>query len=149
MRISVRAEKTGKPVYVDLSGEDRIRDHSPDYINDHRLDEIIRNVQRHGGESEQVVSHRIEELEKEWNIDRAVIAMFAAVGSMALLAGANRNRKWLYFLGAQLSFLGYHAAVGWCPPVSLLRRLGFRTTKEIDAEKYALKTLRGDFREAA
>jgi hypothetical protein len=38
-----------------------------------------------------------------------------------------------------------HALRGWCPPVSALRRLGFRTAKEIDEERYALKILRGDF----
>jgi hypothetical protein len=38
-----------------------------------------------------------------------------------------------------------HAVQGWCPPVPVLRRLGFRTASEIDHERYALKALRGDF----
>ena len=42
-------------------------------------------------------------------------------------------------------FLLQHALSGWCPPVTLLRRLGFRTAGEIHREKYALKALRGDF----
>src|SRR5438874_9255842 len=32
-----------------------------------------------------------------------------------------------------------------CPPVPVLRRKGVRTRREIDAERYALKALRGDF----
>lgn len=44
-------------------------------------------------------------------------------------------------------FLLQHALQGWCPPVPVLRRLGFRTQTEIDEERYALKALRGDFRE--
>ncbi len=38
-----------------------------------------------------------------------------------------------------------HAIVGWCPPLPLLRSLGFRNRVEIDKEKFALKALRGDF----
>jgi hypothetical protein len=44
-----------------------------------------------------------------------------------------------------LPLLFYHAVQGWCPPIPLLRRLGIRTQQEIDAEKYALRLLRGDF----
>jgi len=36
---------------------------------------------------------------------------------------------------------------GWCPPLPVLRRLGFRTAFEIDYDRYALKALRGDFAE--
>ncbi|HKR79742.1 MAG TPA: hypothetical protein VJR69_08555 [Nitrospira sp.] len=37
-----------------------------------------------------------------------------------------------------------HAFEGWCPPVNLFRRLGVRTQREIDEERYALKLRRGD-----
>lgn len=42
-------------------------------------------------------------------------------------------------------FLFQHAIQGWCPPLPILRRLGFRTAEEINQERYALKALRGDF----
>ena len=48
---------------------------------------------------------------------------------------------------AVAGFLLQHAVQGWCPPVPVMRRLGFRTEREIDAERTALKALRGDFRE--
>jgi hypothetical protein len=35
-------------------------------------------------------------------------------------------------------FLLQHGLQGWCPPLPVLRRLGVRTQREIDAEKYAL-----------
>jgi hypothetical protein len=38
-----------------------------------------------------------------------------------------------------------HVIEGWCPPLAILRRLGFRTSSEINRERIALKTLRGDF----
>jgi hypothetical protein len=34
----------------------------------------------------------------------------------------------------------------WVPPVEGLRRMGLRTRREIEEEKYALKALRGDFK---
>ena len=42
-------------------------------------------------------------------------------------------------------FLFQHAVQGWCPPIPILRRLGFRTSYEIEEERAALKALRGDF----
>jgi hypothetical protein len=44
-----------------------------------------------------------------------------------------------------MAFLFQHAVQGWCPPVPVLRRLGFRTVYEIEDETQALKALRGDF----
>jgi hypothetical protein len=43
------------------------------------------------------------------------------------------------------AFLFQHAIQGWCPPVPILRRMGFRTASEIEQERQALKALRGDF----
>lgn len=43
------------------------------------------------------------------------------------------------------AFLLQHAVQGWCPPVPILRRLGYRTNREQDDERIALKFLRGDF----
>ena len=38
---------------------------------------------------------------------------------------------------------------GWYPLLPLFRRMGIRTRQEIDREKFALKTLRGDFGNSA
>lgn len=35
-------------------------------------------------------------------------------------------------------FPGQHALQGWCPPLPLFRKMGIRTRKEMDAEKYTL-----------
>jgi hypothetical protein len=88
---------------------------------------------------------RISELEREWSLDRTLMAVFSALGAVssgqAMLSLARRGK--LGFWGAlfftQLGFLGYHAAKGWCPPVSVLRRLGVRTAHEICAERVALE----------
>ncbi len=55
------------------------------------------------------------------------------------------NKKWLILPGLVTGFLFQHALQGWCPPLPVLRRMGFRTSAEINEERYALKALRGDF----
>jgi hypothetical protein len=55
------------------------------------------------------------------------------------------NRRWFALPAIVATFLLQHAVQGWCPPLSVFRRLGFRTAAEIDHERYALKAIRGDF----
>lgn len=54
-----------------------------------------------------------------------------------------RKRWWLIGLAAQGFFL-QHALQGWCPPLGLVRRLGFRTAHEIEAERHQLLALAGE-----
>jgi hypothetical protein len=61
---------------------------------------------------------------------------------------ATVNRKWLLLPATVLGFFMQHALQGWCPPLPALRRLGVRTTKEIAAERNALKIIRGDYEKA-
>lgn len=136
---------SNKSVFIDLDGYDRIRAHTPDRINRKIQDEIESSVRDIGADRVEPLSRRIEALDREWDVDRATMVMFAGLAGLVSILAATRNRKWLRLHAIQFPFLAYHAAVGWCPPMAVLRRLGFRSAKEIDAEKYALKTLRGDF----
>ena len=70
----------------------------------------------------------------------------ATVSLIGLTLGATVNRKWFLFPAAVAGFLLQHAVQGWCPPLPVFRRLGVRTQSEIDEERFALKLLRGDFR---
>jgi len=95
----------------------------------------------------EAINRRLQELEEEWDIERALEANAASVSLLGLALGATVDRR-LFILPALVAgFLLQHAVQGWCPPISLFRRLGFRTATEIDEERYALKALRGDFRE--
>ena len=62
---------------------------------------------------------------------------FALVG---LTFGVLRSR-WYILPAAAAAFLVQHAVQGWCPPVSLLRRIGVRTSREINHERYALEAV--------
>lgn len=93
------------------------------------------------------IDERLRQLDAEWDIERMLEANSAALTLLGLVM-AIRNRGWLLLSIAVQSFFMQHALQGWCPPLPVLRRLGFRTEAEIQAEKYALKALRGDFAES-
>lgn len=97
----------------------------------------------------EVISRRIYQLEKEWDIERWLETNASSLALTGLILGLTRSRKYLLLTGTVLSFLLMHAVQGWCPPVPLLRKMGVRTRSEIDREKFALKVLRGDFQDVA
>lgn len=81
---------------------------------------------------------RIKELEREWDIERVIEANAASLALAGTLLGFFVDRRFLLLPAAVTGFLLQHAVQGWCPPVPILRRLGFRTAHEIDEERFAL-----------
>jgi hypothetical protein len=92
-----------------------------------------------------VLSLRIQELDREWDMERWLETIASTAALSGLVLGMGRNKRWLFLPGTVLPLLLLHATQGWCPPVPLLRRFGVRSRREIDSEKFALKILRGDF----
>jgi hypothetical protein len=92
-----------------------------------------------------LIPARLEELDKEWDIERTLEANAAAASLVAVALGILVSRKWLFLPAVIGGFLMQHAVQGWCPPLPVFRRLGVRTQTEIERERYALKALRGDF----
>jgi hypothetical protein len=90
------------------------------------------------------VGNRLDELDLEWDIERLLETNAAAFSLLGLTLGSV-HRRWLLLPGLAAGFLLQHAVQGWCPPVPLFRRLGIRTAREINHERFALKALRGDF----
>jgi hypothetical protein len=129
------------------AGRDRVRAHSAATVNE-RIDlETEARLARMRGAPSREIGRRLGQLDREWDIDRALMALFSGLGGLTFSLGVRnagpfrKGNGWLYLFGAQLAFLGIHAAVGWCPPAALLRRLGFRTQKEIEVERRALEAL--------
>jgi len=124
---------------------DRVRANTAPIVNE-RIDEgMRRRVIEFANKSREEISARIKELDEERDIERYLECNASALAFGGLLLGATVSRKWLLVPALVLPFLFMHGVQGWCPPVPLLRRLGVRTRREIDAEKYALRLLRGDF----
>ncbi len=127
---------------------DRVRANTSEEIN-RRIDrELEARVREYAQRSPDEISRRIDELDREWDMERLLEANASALAFAGLALGLTHSRKWLIVPGIVLPFLFQHAVQGWCPPVPVFRRLGVRTRKEIDREKYALKVLRGDFEQS-
>ncbi len=114
-------------------------------------EEINRRIRReleacvyHYAQHPDEIDDRLRELEQEWNIERILEANAGAFTVLGLILGTG-NRGWFILPGLVAAFLLQHAIQGWCPPVSVLRRLGVRTLREINHERFALKALQGDF----
>ena len=123
---------------VSIATTDRVRRHTAAHVNekiDRRTDESLRSAIDQGPDA---VVARLEEIDREWNVDRALMANFAVLGAATFELGKRVHPAWHYVLRGQMAFLLLHAVVGWCPPLAVFRRLGFRTAKEIEAERAAL-----------
>jgi len=119
---------------------------TPDEINKRIARQLEANVFYYARHPEQV-KERLEQLDREWDVER-VLETNAGV---AALIGATMGfvfKRWRLLPVLVAGFLIQHAVRGYCPPVSLCRRLGVRTAHEINQERYALKALRGDFHAA-
>jgi hypothetical protein len=124
---------------------DRVSHHTCDAVNDrirHRTEENIARLKEAGPTA---IARRIEELDAEWDIERTLEANAATASLIGVTLGATVDRRWFALPTVVGAFLLQHALQGWCPPLPVFRRLGFRTASEIDYERYALKALRGDF----
>lgn len=111
-----------------------------------RIDARTReSIRRHGGQDPATLSRRIADLDREWPIERALMAGAGFWVWLGLILGTAVKRR-LYVIPAIAgAMILAYAFMGWAPPVLILRRLGFRTRGEIDLERTALKALRGDF----
>ena len=131
-----------------ISTHDRVRANTSPDSNQRIEDEMRRRIIFYAGKSPAEISARIEELDKEWDIERVLECNASALAFSGIVLSIARGKKWLLLPAFVLPMLFFHAVQGWCPPIPLLRRLGVRTQQEIDAEKYALRLLRGDFEQS-
>jgi len=131
---------------ADFGESDRVRRNTAEEVNrmlDTRMEDRVRGYAAGGGEAE--ISSRIEELEREWSIERLIETEASMMGLTGLGLGAFVNRKFLALPAFVGSMVLLHGVQGWYPMLPLFRRLGFRSREEIDREKFAMKVLRGDF----
>jgi len=135
--------------YGELIRGDRVRANTPPEINQVIDTEIAAMVRFYAGKTDYEISKRIEELDNEWDIERYLETNAAVFSFIGAVLGFKWHRNWFILPIIVAVFLFQHAIQGWCPPVSIFRRLGIRTRREIDLEKYALKSLRGDFDEVS
>lgn len=119
-------------------GKDRVRNATPDNLNENIDQKTEANIRHYASGDATTIRARLEELDKEWDIERTLelnAALFALGG---VILAARVSKRWLILPAIITTFLAQHAIQGWCPPLLLFRKLGIRTQEEIQAERHAL-----------
>ena len=124
----------------------RVTENTTEKINQRIQWQIQGRVSSCAREGRAAIHQRLMELDEEWDIERTIEALASSFTLSGLILGLTANRRFLLFPVAVAGFLLQHSIQGWCPPIPVLRSLGFRTAEEIAQERYSLKFLRGDFR---
>lgn len=124
----------------------RVPEHTAGHVNERIRRRTEENISRYTTAGPEAIDRRLEELDREWDIERTLEANAATVALIGLGLGTFVDRRFYLLPAAVAGFLLQHAVQGWCPPLPVFRRLGVRTAGEIEEERYALKALRGDFR---
>lgn len=124
---------------------ERVRRSTPDKLN-RKIDQQLKyNIQQYSNSDNGAITNRIKELEKEWDVERALEVNMPIIALSGLALGVFVHKRWLALPAVVLGFFLQHALQGWCPPLPVFRKLGYRTKEEIEKERYALKAIRGDF----
>lgn len=110
-------------------------------INEKIRKETLVNIECYTDKENEEIMNRIAELDAEWDIERLLETNAASIIVLSTILGFTVNKKWFALSGIVGGFLLQHALQGWCPPVPLLRRLGVRTSSEINYEKETLEKL--------
>lgn len=126
----------------------RTEQNTPRSLNERILRRTEQSVRHIVAQGPAAIERRLHELDAEWDTERTLETMAASFGLIGVALGATVNRKWFALSGVVAGFLLQHGLQGWCPPLPVVRALGVRTMREIDAERFALKLARGDFQTA-
>lgn len=123
----------------------RVQVNTTSTINRRIREQTDARVDEYDTASPHAIDARLRQLDQEWDVERTIEANASTLILVGLGLGKFIDRRFYALPATVAAFLLQHALQGWCPPIPILRRLGFRTQTEIDEERYALKALRGDF----
>lgn len=119
----------------------RVVQHTSDRANrviQERIQHALAYYREHPDEIEQ----RIQQLDEEWDVERVLQANASSLVLAGGALGVLSNRKFLAIPMVVGAFLLQHALKGWCPPLPVLRRMGYRTAREIQQERSGLEEIR-------
>jgi len=92
-------------------------------------------------ENPHLISTRLRELDEEWDIERILETNASSLIVASSALGFILSKKFFAIPFIVGGFLLQHALQGWCPPLPILRRMGYRTTNEIQRERSALQNI--------
>jgi len=124
----------------------RVPLHTDTAVNQRIRDEAQQRLAYYRAHRDQI-GKRLKELNEEWDVERALATGSSCMSIAGIALGLSGRQRALALTLAVQSFYLQHSIRGWCPPLPLLRRLGYRTPMEIEQERAALKALREDVTE--
>lgn len=120
----------------------RVPMHTAEHVNEQIRLQTEENIRRYAGMGPEAINRRLNELDDEWDIERQLEANAATAVLVGSVLGATVHKGFFALPAVVGAFLLQHAVQGWCPPLPIFRRMGFRTSGEIDRERHALQELR-------
>lgn len=118
---------------------DRVPLQTPDQVNAAIRRQTQENADRAISAGPSAIARRLEELDREWDIERLLETNAGTAVVVGCVLGATVNKKWFALPAVVGAFLVQHALQGWCPPLPVFRRLGVRTAEEIESERKLLR----------
>jgi len=92
----------------------------------------------------EVIASRLQELEKEWDLERVQDLNNSFYELNGTLLGKILNKNFTELPVSTTMRLAQEAGNNWNPPAAMFKSLGYRTKEEIEQEKSALLTNRLD-----
>lgn len=123
----------------------RVEHNTREDINERIEAKTLGNLRKYKHASKRELTERLHQLDREWDTERVLEFNAATLVLTSTIMGYRKNSLWFVLTGLVSFFLLQHATQGWCPPLPIIRRFGFRTAEEIHEEKTAIKLFRGDF----
>jgi hypothetical protein len=90
------------------------------------------------------ITRRLRELDEEWDLESVLESKASIVTALGVMAGAVVNRRAPSVPVSWAASVVRLAANGLLPVEPLLRRLGLRSSREIEIERMALTIMLGD-----
>ncbi|MGQ9427121.1 hypothetical protein ACXYTJ_15465 [Gilvimarinus sp. F26214L] len=122
------------------TSRERVKSQTPAHINQ-RIEMMTRSSIEYYRQHPEEIPQRLRVLDEEWDVERALETNASSLILAGLGAGFLFSRKFLVLPVAVSGFLLQHGLQGWCPPLPILRRMGFRTRMEIEEERQALTSI--------
>ena len=103
--------------------DERVPKHTAPHVNRKLRETTIESLRSYVGAERATIDARIDQLRKEWDVERTLEANASAIALAGLALGVGVDRRWLALPVVVAGFLLQHALQGWCPPLPIFRRL--------------------------
>lgn len=113
----------------------RVEEHTTPEINSAIRGETAKRLHHLQGKMRGELKNRLKQLDREWDTERVLETNASLLILTGLVLGKAVNEKWYLLSGTVAAFFLQHALQGWCPPLPIIRRMGVRTAREIEAER--------------